>query len=542
MTSHDTVQIRITPEHVRRKTYDPVEKFFAQVSEGERTVAAYVGKVAFDLDALCDESSTPEEIPDVRDWFFEVDRRFPFIPVLLTPDEEQGQIVLYASLLVSFTPEGDSIRFDKQKLAMFAVDKIKAIQHFCREHGLDPRPSVRRFCDALNLNVGEEMEDSDSAYPFEPEKITSPFLIDFFRDGYNFHTIDASEEPVLFALVDDPLSAYDARTDVEVALFPTEFHPIITLDLTVYDIPDNPLKMSFVYNVDLERHRRELNAYAEMPYITGNFLFKQNGELFYAFTKAVDLDGEVRARLRTLSLEASNLLRAIPKPSRNFSRAVETLFRSKGTPPGGERTPSTAPAGEAPPEPADASERPVTDALQEEMALSEGSPSEALPEPADAPTLSEEARTLSDIEILQEFQVDEPEKPEENEPETADDGVLDQQRALRSPYEGPIPSHILDERIQRVTKALSKPLRKPARSVTDELAVRPDSKRVVVRDREEDPVERLSRRLVIMQNNVERVERENIRLNAEIKAAREEIDRLRQENLALENRWWKFWK
>jgi len=41
---------------------------------------------------------------------------------------------------------------------------------------------------------------------------------------------------------------------------------------------------------------------------------------------------------------------------------------------------------------------------------------------------------------------------------------------------------------------------------------------------------------------LERTQRDNIRLANELKGAHDEIERLRRENLSLESRWWKFWK
>ncbi len=583
----DYLVIKVTMEDVRTEDIKSAAELLDILIDDDDTISAHEGKLFFDVSELSEDDREPSEIEEVRDWFAQLDRAYPYLPFFLTSEVGLAQIPLYTSFLVSYDHEGDGIRFNRQKLEQFAVERIKAVVAFCGEHQLDPRESVRLFCERLHLQVLEEMKEEKGPYPFEPEKITSPFLIDFFETGYYFHTIDASDEPVLFALVDEPKAAYYAPVDVHIDLFNSSRYPVIVLDMTVHDIPETPLKMSFVYNVDLERHREELYAYTEMSFISTNFLFKQQDDLFYGFTRAIDLSGELRERIRSLILDASNLLRTIPPEARDFPSAVEEMFSQAEKPLSTNDTLVTSEEeqnsepfsddaqGDLETEPlaADEEERTVADVsddAQEEE--TEQDSSEAIEETEDASAIDDNEVVISESEGVVEFseesdeqtedasEFDEPKQVSENaeddesieildeidmdenkpSPDDGSEAIQQQQVRGRIGAESGIPTSVLPESIQRITKALSKPIRRPQRSVTEELAIQPAPKRVIMRD--EDQLERLSRRLVIMQNNLERTQRENMRLHGDLQNANEEIERLRRDNLDLESRWWKFWK
>ena len=542
MATDDYLVLKISPKDLATMSFSSIEPLIKALTADDDTIKNMEGKLYFDLDELEDGERDPGEMPQVRAYFAELDRQYPYLPYFLCRDEGEGQVPFYASLLVPFTPEGEAIRFDRQRLERFAVEKIKEIDAFCRRHALDGKENIRRFCELLHLDVIEEVVDEPSHYPFEPERITSPFLIEFFQSGFYFHTIDASDEPVLFTLVDDPAAAYYATAELTAELFPSSAYPVIALEMTLYDIPENPLRMTFVYNVELERHRQELSAYSEMTYLTCNFLYKKDKELYYGFTRAMDLSVTLRERIRRLLLESSNLLRAIPRDERNFTRAVEELFASKARPDSerkrsenygesfAESYQEPTPPVETTPE--NLETKPDIPSLSSKFAIVDDD-AEAETETSGFP--SRQPNPRGDLEVLEEFEV-----ADSTEEFGGNDGMDDQRRVVRAPYESAIPTSVLPESIQRITRALSKPVRRPAKSITEDLAIPPAPKKVLMRS--EDQLERLSRRLLIMQNNVDQTERENYRLSGELKAAREEIERLQRENLALENRWWKFWK
>lgn len=586
MAADDYLTLRISAGDVRSGRYDSVAELLHILMDDEDTIREHEGKLLFDITEL-EESFAPDPAlsPEVRAWFAGLDERWPALPYFFSRDPEQQQIVLFASMMVPFQMEGEAIRFNRQKLESFAIEKIQAVNRFCAEHAVDPREMIRQFCEHLHLEVIEEIVNQPSPYRFEPEVITSPFLQEFFETGYYFHTIDASDEAVLYALVDDPAAAYEADTALSIELFRAEEYPVISMELTVYDVPENPLKMTFVYNVDLERHRAELYAYAEMSFLMCNFLFRENGVLYYGFCRPIDLSDALRQQIRSLVLDAGNLLRAIPKEARNFTRAVEKLFIARAEQaglspvlaeepqPGDEPDPeggapllppaatpdSGSPAGEddwrmdgpdeAGEEARPEESRPRADASAASQA-GRNKPSFSLTPPPQGPNKGKGSRKSGEaVEILEEYslvsrdeETAEPPEPSAQAPRMAADpsGSEDQRRVLRSPYDTTIPTSVLPESIQRITKALSKPMRRGGANVSEELAIAPAPKKVVTRN--EDPVERLSRRLLIMQNNAERIERENIRLRQELRASHEEIERLQRENMALESRWWRFWK
>ncbi len=541
MDRNDCFILSVGPEEVRKKAFRKAEELIELLCSDEETIRDQDGKLFLDLSAFAESGREAFEDDAVRAWVIELDRRYPFLPYFLFPRPEQAQIRHYAAHFVPFFHEGDRLQFDRQKLEHFALEKIKAIHAFCTEHDLDPRESIRRLCEQLDLDVIEEVAEEKHPYPFEPEIITSPFLKDFFESGYYFHTIDASDEPVLFILVEDPVAAYYAKLDLDIEFFNSSAYPVISLEMSLYDIPEAPMKMSFVFNVDVERHCQELYAYSEMSYITTNFLFNRDGNLYYAFTRAVDLSDALREQIRSLILEASNRLRVIPKESRSFSQAVSELFASKA---GGEPEMESPDAGEESGEDISAdSAEPETEFEEvEEEEWPQGDPesgdSEAVfaARKAVEPAPEGKAGDSDSLEILQEIEIVTGSMDEL----PASGGLSDQQWAAPSPHPSDIPASVLPESIQRITRALSKPVRRPAKNVTEELAVKPAPKKVVMRN--EDQLERLSRRLLIMQNKLEKVQRENIRLRNELNNDREEIERLQRENLALENSKWKFWK
>lgn len=583
--THETYEVvRLTPRHLAKQDLGPILKLFPAKGEKQDTISRLTGKLFLDLDDLLKSGQVGTGDPVLRAYFQALDRELPHLPLFLARSPEAGQLLLYTSFLVDHEPDGDHLRFDKPQLERFALNKVRAIHEFCQEQKLDARPAIRAFCKELNLEVFEELESGKPQYPFEPERITSEFLIHFFEHGYHFHTIDSSDEPVLFALVDDPERAYYAQTSLELKLFRSTSFPVIHLEFTVFDEPDNPLTMSFLYNVEQAKHRQELAAYAEMAYLTTNFLFKNEGELFYGFSRAVELPEELRARIPRLMQQAQGLLRAIPKEARDFGQAVEELFAKGGEEakePPREEEPKPKPAPHKPALPA----RSLAELIEEEPApvspkkgkgrleqgelpissprhgAREGQGAEQKPKPApvqeakpapatverEAPRAAREPEpaqayepSASRAEILDEYDLETPEAEER----AADDESQADPEAEPKPYvrviENPIPPNILPENIQRITRALSKPVRRPDKAITDELTVKPAPRRVALRD--EDQLERLSRRLLITQSKLETCERENLRLQAELKTARDEVEKLQRENLDMESRWWKFWK
>ena len=537
MPPEDCIILAVTPDEVKARNFDSADELMSTLTADNNTVKTHEGKLFLDFKTPGETEGLSVEDSEVAAWFETFDKRHPYLFFFIHGEGENSQIRRAAGLVVPNVPEGKDIRFDGQKLERFALEKITAINSFCAEHDTDPKPTIRRFCRELGLDIIEEMTEEQNAYPFEPEKITSAFLLEFFDTGYYFHTIDASDEPVLFILVDDPATAYYADAGLEIELFPSPHYPVISLEMTLYDIPESPMKMSFVYNVDIERHRSELYAYSEMKYITTTILFKENGVLHYGFTKAVDLSEELRKQIPGLIIASSNQLRAIPKEGRDFTRAVEDLFILKS-----EAAPEKKPeAGEN--YGADAAESAVEDAKiprspekwqagdkfsfvekeEERVHQTELFGSDGKPSAGKKPYAGAEPEILEEIDLEM-----------NDEPENGGS------RVLRPSSGSDIPTSVLPESIQRITKALSKPIRRSVISVADELAITPAPKTVVLRN--EDPLERLSRRLLIVEAKLETSKRENLRLKDELKETREETKRLGRENLSLENRKWRFWK
>ncbi len=431
--------------------------------------------------------------PEVKEYFELLDREFPHLPMFF--DADASDYETYAMIFVPFRLEGRYPRFERQELERFALKKIEAIQYFCKQHGLNCKETIRDFCSALGLDikVASEPKGPSGDYPFKAERVTSEFLVEFFQSGYSCHMIDSSEEPVLFALVEDPVSAYYADTEIEIDLFKGDSAPVILLDLSVYDLPENPLKMAFLYNVATERHVNELNAYAEKSYLALNVLFKdENGALWYGFTRMIDMPDALRERVEEIVTEASEVLREIPEDRFDFNRAVRQCFD----------------------EDVETEDEEIPE--EEEISESEAEAEENIPEEVPA----KEKRA---VEKDEEKQTDREERTPEFE-------------VRRSPK----PTKPRRDRSQRLNRVLLKPTRRPSRDVTERMAVAVGEKRVISRN--EDRVERLSRRVIILENKLMQKERESLRFQEDLRLAKEQIRFLEQENLELEKRWWKFWK
>ncbi len=543
MASSEAILIQITPEDVRRGKTDHIRDRIVELAEDHDSIIDNEGKIIFDLDDVVSENEEPGENKELRKFFQQLDREVPYLPFFLSGNPEYAQTPLYASLIVPFNLEGESFKFDRRKLEKFAQDKIQSIKDLCGLRGIDSGISINNFCEQLNLEVVEENPSEEKRYPFKPEKITSESLLDFFKSGYYFHTVDASDEPVLFVQVDDPENAYYADAGFSAFLFESSHYPVIALEMSLKDRPDNPLKMLFVYDIAVERHLQELHGYTEMRHLLTYFLFRDEAdELMYGFTRAIEIDEELRESIARLMPKASSQLRAIPKTARNFSKAVEELYRSQLDEEQLQEIEEEELEEEQPPEEEiENTPAPEPDSLRDQIfseTLSIDS-SDKIPTPEDPQLdlpLASPPKTYSEEEepeILQEIEILGESEKSESEPKKKITRV-------EMPSDAQFSSETLPAHIQKIARALSKPVRRPNKEITGELTIDPAPTRVIMR--EEDQMERMSRRFVIIQNRLDQSERESLRMRQETGQLRDEIERLERENLALKQRWWKFWK
>ena len=595
METKDRIVIALPPDEIRALNTDAAAEQIACLVADKNSIKRLEGKLVFDFEPWFSDGREPAENSDLRTWFFDLDERYPYLSFFLARDRDDDQIPVYTSMFVPFTVEGDTIRFDRQELERFAVRKIQQVYQFCVTNGIDSRENIRQFCEKLNLQVLDEL-DEERRYPFDPEPVSSRFLLEFFKTGYYYHTIDNSDEPVLFALVDNPVETYYAEMETKLSLYTCRHFPVIILELLVRDIPDNPLNMSFLFNVDMERHRLELDSYRQMRYINLNVLFrKENGELTYGFTRLLPLSDDLRANIGPMVQQATQRLRAIPQESRSFSRAVEKLFSDnpadsslgipviKDTPAemalpgqhGGEDAEYENYGSERDGEEQDERETKEffggdlelknEDEEKEEEEQDEDEAENASadtdeddenedgePDDDEEPSSPLKAVRLDGrnfgkkkVAVADESDDDEIAGPLEADvleeiPITEIDRTSQYRRRMQDPYEPSLPDHILPESIQKITKALSRPMRRPTKEIQEALTVPQGRKTVMARN--EDPVENMSRRLLILENKLDQKERECKRLEFELEQCHERMSHLDRQNLLLEKRWWKIWK
>ncbi len=549
MRGNDAIIIKVSPQDVQKGRTEQIRDTITGFTESHDSIVSAEGRIIFDLDELAVENQEPGENKDLRKFMQQLDREVPYLPFFLSNDREDGQIPLYTSLIVPFSITGDSLKFERMKLEKFAQEKIMAINDLCVLRGIDTKGCINYFCEQLNLEIIEDTPADEKAYPFKPEKITSESLKDFFSSGYYFHTIDATEEPVIFILVDNPETAYYADATFDIQLFESSHYPVIALEMSLFDQADNPLKMLFVYDINTQRHLTELHTYTEMRHILTYFLFRNEvGELMYGFARLIEFTEELREKIQSIIPRASSQLRAIPKAARNFGKAVEELYRARdAAESSSESTKAAKQTADKPKITPTQKELPFDGqesfnfgaAENEEKTSDPEEPFAELREYADigesSETVVEEPEILQEIEILGESGIGG--ETEEEPPESAEA----EEHLVSYSESGAFPTEALPAHIQKIARALSKPIRRPSKELTEEMTIKPAPTRVMMRG-EEDQMERMSRRFVIMQNRLDQSERDNIRIKNEMNQLRDECERLERENLALKQRWWKFWK
>jgi|GEM_PF-7109941 len=544
MRGNEAIIIKVSPQDVQKGKTEQIRDRIVGLTESHDSIVSAEGRIIFDLDELIVENQEPGENKDLRKFFQQLDREVPYLPFFLSNDIEDGQVPLYTSLIVPFSIIGDSLKFERMKLEKFAQEKIMAINDLCGLRGIDSKGCINYFCEQLNLEIIEDELQDERTYPFKPEKITSESLKEFFSAGYYFHTVDATEEPVIFILVDNPESAYYADAKFDIQLFESSHYPVIALEMSLFDQPDNPLKMLFVYDINTQRHLTELHDYTEMRHILTYFLFRnENKELMYGFARLIEFTDELHEKIQSVIPKASAQLRAIPKAARNFGKAVEELYRAR------DAAENAAFKTVAAPIPAPAPQK--GSLIQEELPFNSGVISDSSEDYSNEAGISSFAelretseertkQTFAEPEILQEIEIlgeTESEDDSDEPPESAEA----KEHLVSYTESGAFPSEALPAHIQKIARALSKPIRRPSKELTEEMTIKPAPTRVMMRG-EEDQMERMSRRFVIMQNRLDQSERDNIRIKNEMGQLRDECERLERENLALKQRWWKFWR
>lgn len=107
----------------------------------EGLIAEACGRYRITLKGYDDDPRQPFAIPEVREWFAQLDKDAPYFMYFLEPE----MMVVYAAAIVPHHYEDAELRFDKEKIQAYIQEKIEAIERFCEEAKVDPEPALKHL-------------------------------------------------------------------------------------------------------------------------------------------------------------------------------------------------------------------------------------------------------------------------------------------------------------------------------------------------------------------------------------------------------------
>ena len=562
MLDHD-VLVRVSEEHIEACSLGPVAQTL-ETTLDEGLATELCGRLVLHLEDFGDDPVMLASVPAVVRWFMALDETYPFLMYFLSPEEYPR----YCAMFVPAMPDGHALRFDREELKTFITRRAESIAEFCASVGLDSRDSLTGLSRFFNLDLpvdsiaaeheaaltgeylplGTGVTDAPpppqqagfpADWPFTPQKLSSPLLQETFAQANIWPLRDISDEPVLFAAVDDPLGAYRAPMEINLVLQDTQHFPLVLLYLYIHDNADEPLLFTFPFNIDDDEHRRWLGKLGELSSLMTNILFRvADGDLYWAYTVPIIIGETLAEKSRAILGEAEARRQMIPEEYRDFASAIndyrELLQRDQEL---------DQAHRQAAPQPAD--EEPSPEAPQPPHTPQDDSPQDIVFDDVDDDQ-------IPDHDTL-------PGKPEGDtlpEDRTIDAEIVPDDTMTQVPPTGQVKSPfdkndsvVLPEQIQRIERALSRPSIKPDIPVTESLAIAPAKVKKIARpaagatggaDCVDDAVERLSRKLIILESRLEQKIRENKKLKQENEALQNLLHENERDHMLLDKTsWWK---
>jgi|GEM_PF-3089295 len=576
-----TVLVRVGEEDIEACSLGPVAQTLESTMD-QGAAADLFGRLALDIEGYEEDAVNLASQPEVVRWFMTLDETYPFLMYFLSKEEYPR----FCAMFVPAMPERQALRFDHSELTIFITRRANKIAEFCASVGLDSRGCLSDLGAFFNIDLpvediaaeyeasltGEQLplgtgvaEDPPSPgqagfpehWPFTPQKLASPLLQETFAHANIWPLRDISDEPVLFAAVDDPLAAYEAPMEINLVLQETQHFPLILLYLYVHDNPDEPLLLTFPLNIDDDDHRRWLAKLGELTSLMTNILFRvEGGDLYWAYTVPIVISDLLAEKCRTMLAEAEARLEMIPQEYRDFNAAIndyrELLEKDKELDQAHREADGQEdiPAEDTPEEPSEALPETLAPQAEEDTPAEDGA--HYIAETAEAEATMEQVTvqedTPADMDAVESLY---PEDVTIDADMVPDDSMTDVPPTgqVKTPYDKN-DSVVLPEQIQRIERALSQPAIKPEVPVTERLAIAPAKVKKIARPTGsapgdaancvDDAVERLSRKLIILESRLEQKIRENKKLKQENEALQNMLNESERDHLLLEKpSWWR---
>ncbi len=154
--------------------------------------------------------------------------------------------------------------------------------------------SPNYFADLIPVTIGTEIKvpnPDQPQTPLHPE--TFPFLCQYFaEDSMSFHCPD--EQGRLLFFFNPPWEACHKVLEVNWGIeYSGQGPQHFGFDLLIYDEPEDPLTIPFVFNTTDERHRYEMSQIVEQETLPFFILARQNQSLFYYDSRFITLPEEL---------------------------------------------------------------------------------------------------------------------------------------------------------------------------------------------------------------------------------------------------------
>ncbi len=512
------VSITISREDIYSGNIDPVRDVLESAAE-RGALAELAGSIVLDIEP------GEEEDPGVETrWFLSLDASYPFILYFLSPMHEYQR---YCSIFVPYAQTASGIQFDYESLIAFLSERLANVRLFCERNGLEFVPIKDAVESIFSIEIPDELisKNSDSAsyleedvsdsvedyeppvpefahdWPFQPRELLHRKLIKTFRSKEIFPYKDIAGDAVLFALVENPVVTFQHPIALRIELDETPYYPLIMLSLVLFDKDGEAVKLSYPFDVTNETHIQWITKAATQQAVSTNILFKRDDTLYWAFTVPVEV-GEFGAYALELLDKARALLEMIPEEMRDYTEAINS-FAKETISQFGSLDDSNVSDDRAELEAGNESD--VADTDMDEF--------EELPK--EAGTITIDAEVVPDEYMVQ----------------------IESTDKIKSPYDKSGKKLNLEDRkkVEQIERVLQAKIVKPEVSVTEKLALKPDTKKVKKVSKslssagidQDEYVQALSRKIMFLENKVEEYKRRIKGLKDTVATLEKELDECR---------------
>lgn len=594
------IRIRITKEDVEQEALSKISDVVDQILKRD-DISFYCGLIELDMPTYSCDLLAFSATPEVIRWYLALDDLYPYLLYFLNPATDYDR---YCSMFVPAVIGKNGYNYDKKQLYEFVRDKGAKITRFCMANGMPYAPALNSLLLHFNVNIemgdivkevkeedeearlSETMEEStkkeddakgsteavcDETPDFgdagiEPQKVANEFLLEVFSYTDIYPLQDITEDPALFVVSEDPVSAFRNPMNVSFELFKGTHYPIIFINLTIYDSPDFPSIIKFPLNAENEDHRKWLVKASELGAVMTNTLFRKGKSLYWAFTAPVNVKRDDARMGIDLLYEADAQKALIPSEYKDFDLAideyakarekarssgesvVETLEKSRANT---ARVPAYSPQEFADdgaketqeaPQSFQREEAPASDTIQESFTIETDSISIAS---------AVESETVDSVPAAQTYES----KTIEAYSPAPDDDMTEKiiTKDVLTPFDRT--GAAIPEEVRRIEKMLNTPVIKPDKPLSEDLSPKPGE---IIKTIQRAPiakpqggmsaaemdsiVARMSKKIMLLESRLETKTRENKVLSQRVEELQRKIEKNDKDSgLLKKSSWWKLW-